>query len=187
MLISSDVNRIAKIVQQGGVIAYPTEAVLGLGCDPYNHAAVQRLCALKQRAEDKGLIVIAANLAQLKPYIESLNPKIEKILTTPQSVPTTWLVPAHKGVPNWITGQYSSVAIRISQHRACQQLCLAVGYPIISTSANPATYPPAKDIASLQAYFNHDIDAFFDAPLGQYQQPSTIRDAVTQQVIRASD
>jgi L-threonylcarbamoyladenylate synthase len=223
MLISTNVNKIAAIIQQGGIVAYPTEAVFGLGCDPHNPAAVQRLLALKQRSETKGLIVIAANLTQLANYITDHTENhicksnhtqfcsdtdlknnvlersaLEKKLISKQNSPTTWLVPAHEKVPKWVTGQYSSVAVRISTHPACQQLCLAVAYPIISTSANPSSCEPARDITTLQTYFesNHQnstnqnqststgIDAIFDAPLGNYQRPSIIRDAVTNQVIR---
>jgi len=215
MLISTDVNEIAAIIQQGGIVAYPTEAVFGLGCDPHNPAAVQRLLALKQRSEAKGLIVIAANIAQLANYISDditdhgcesdCNSKrvlkkhtLEKTVSSKQNSPTTWLVPANEKVPKWITGQYSSVAVRISTHPACQQLCLAVAYPIISTSANPSGCEPARDIATLQAYFassrqdpknqnkpiSTGIDAIFNAPLGNYQRPSIIRDAMTNQILR---
>ena len=198
MLMSADVNKIAAIIQQGGVVAYPTEAVFGLGCDPHNQAAVQRLLALKQRSIEKGLIVIAADLAQLSDYMGESPSEIETArlntkLSCPPDHPTTWLIPANPRVPKWITGQYRRVAVRISTHRACQQLCLAVAYPIVSTSANPSGYEPARDIETVRAYFesqqkgsedSNGIDAIFSAPLGHYQRASIIRDAVTDQIIR---
>ena len=189
MLISHDVAEIATIIQDGGVVAYPTEAVFGLGCDPHNQAAVQRLIALKQRDIDKGVIVIAADVAQVKPYISQSSTNLERSqleqkLSSQQAHPTTWLIPASATVPPLIRGQYHSVAVRISTHSACQKLCLAIGHPIVSSSANPAGLTAATDIDTICTYFPAGLDAIFDAPLGNYQQTSVIRDAVSNQVLR---
>jgi L-threonylcarbamoyladenylate synthase len=190
MLITSEVTQIAAIIAQGGIVAYPTEAVFGLGCDPNNQAAVQRLLTLKQRPIEKGLIIIAANLAQLTDYILPLDAKLDAQLAKTWPGAVTWLLPASRATPCWITGQHSSIAVRVSAHDACQQLCQVYGKAIVSTSANPSECMPARSISAVQAYFNKGtndrVDAIFDAPLGEYSQPTEIRDALTQQLIRCS-
>ncbi len=80
---SLQVNEAVRILRQGGVIAYPTEAVYGLGCDPDNHQAVEKLLAIKQRSRDKGLILIAADFQQLRPYLAEIDSALKrKILAT---------------------------------------------------------------------------------------------------------
>ena len=187
MLISSDVNVIANIIRQGGVVAYPTEAVFGLGCDPQNQAAVQRLLRIKQRPVEKGLIVIAAQRSQLTDYIIPPDRVLEAQLAQTWPGATTWLIEANKSVPVWIRGSHRTIAVRISAHPACQQLCLASQSALVSTSANPTSNEPARTIETLCDYFSDtDIDAIFDACLGQSLQPTEIRDSRNNQLIRSS-
>ena len=187
MLISSDVNVIANIIAQGGLVAYPTEAVFGLGCDPHNQATVQRLLGIKQRPVEKGLIVIAAQRSQLTHYIVPPDRALEVQLAQTWPGATTWLIEASQSVPVWIRGSHSTIAVRVSAHPACQQLCLATQSALVSTSANPASYEPARTIATLCDYFSDtDIDAIFDAPLGQSLQPTEIRDSRSNRIIRPS-
>lgn len=187
MLISSDVNVIADIIRQGGLIAYPTEAVFGLGCDPRNQAAVQRLLFIKQRSIEKGLIVIAAQHSQLSDYIVLPDRALAVQLAQTWPGATTWLIEASQSAPVWIRGSHSTIAVRVSAHPACQQLCLATQSALVSTSANPTSYEPARTIATLCDYFSDtDIDAIFDAPLGQSLQPTEIRDSRSNRIIRQS-
>lgn len=182
MLISQDAQELATLIQHGAVVAYPTEAVFGLGCDPGNEAAVKRLLTIKQRAIEKGLILIASHLDQLAGYIETT--EIPKQLFSSQQKPITWLVPAIAATPDWITGKHNTIAIRISQHPACQTLCDACGHPLVSTSANPAQQVPAKTKQEVITYFDNTIDAIFDASIGEYRKPSEIRDSQTGDIIR---
>ena len=184
MLISKNPNDIAKIIQQGGVVAYPTEAVFGLGCNPTNQAAVRRLLDIKQRTVDKGLILIAENIEQLSDYINLTSADITNKLLLKEQKPITWLVPSTATAPRWITGKHKSIAIRISQHPACQALCRVCGHSLVSTSANPAQQAPARSKQEVIAYFNHTIDAIFDAPIGEHRTPSEIRDSQTGEIIR---
>lgn len=186
MLISSDATKIAEVIQQGGVIAYPTEAVFGLGCDPRNQQAVERLLEIKQRSMDKGLILIAAEFEQLSNYLIPLNSSLKNKVFATWPGPVTWLLPASSHTPNWITGKHSSIAVRISSHPACQQLCHAFAQPLISTSANPSQQLPAKTIQAVVGYFQDTVDAIFDAPIGEKAMPTEIRDGLSGRVVRES-
>ena len=130
----------ARVVREGGVIAYPTEAVWGLGCDPWNEDAVYRLLALKARPVEKGLIVVAANIHQLDFLLEDLPDVWLDRLAGTWPGPNTWLVPHQERLPEWVTGVHDSVAVRVTDHPLVQELCHLTG-PLISTSANPAGRP----------------------------------------------
>ncbi|HNI38217.1 MAG TPA: Sua5/YciO/YrdC/YwlC family protein, partial [Pseudomonadales bacterium] len=91
-------------MRSGGVIAYPTEAVWGLGCDPHHEEAVTQLLALKQRNWRKGVILIAADVAQLAPYLRGLPEEKLAVLHASWPGPNTWLVPNNGAAPAWITG-----------------------------------------------------------------------------------
>lgn len=129
-------------IRAGNVIAYPTESVFGLGCDPLNEAAVLQLLTLKRRDPAKGLILVAANLAQLAPYITLTASQQKRIETATD--PTTWLVTPNPHIPNWLTGSHNRLAIRISTHPTVQALSQKFQSPIISTSANTSGKPAAK-------------------------------------------
>ena len=136
----------ARVVREGGVIAYPTEAVWGLGCDPWNEDAVYRLLALKARPVEKGLIVVAANIHQLDFLLEDLPDVWLDRLAGTWPGPNTWLVPHQERLPEWVTGVHDSVAVRVTDHPLVQELCHLTG-PLISTSANPAGRPAAHAAA----------------------------------------
>ncbi len=137
------IHRATRLLVQGQGIAYPTEAIYGLGCDPLNEYAVSDLLALKQRPVDKGLILIAASIQQLAPFlITSHSGILDKALATWPG-PTTWIFPAQNWVPKWLTGHHSSLAVRVSKHPTVIALCKGFGGPIISTSANISAQQPA--------------------------------------------
>src|SRR5574344_2046560 len=165
------IQHAAQLIQQGGVIAYPTEAVWGLGCDPYNEPAVRRILAIKQRPMHKGLIVIAGAIEQFAELLQDLSPTQLQQLQASWPGPNTWLVPHAQRLPHWVTGAHSTVALRVSDHPLVQQLCALTG-PIISTSANPAGLPAATSRLRIEQYFHQQLDAVLDAPLGGYHSPS---------------
>lgn len=178
-----DIQKAATIIHRGGVIAYPTEAVWGLGCDPWQPAAVAKILKIKNRPWQKGLLLVAASINQIKPFLGKLTAEqIQKISATWPG-PYTWVVPC-EGLPNWVTGNQHSIALRVSNHPIVQQLCHAVGGPIISTSANPASKQPAKTALKVTCYFGNEIDYIVHGPLGGENKPTTIRDAVTDKQLR---
>lgn len=176
-------HRAAQCIRKGGVIAYPTEAVWGLGCDPWNEQAVQRILDIKQRPMHKGLILVAADIGQLTWLLEGLTTEQRQLLEDSWPGPNTWLVPHHDRVPKWISGRHASVAVRVSDHPLVQELCRLTG-PLVSTSANPTKHPAATSRLHVEQYFHNQLDAVLNAPLGQMQQPSTIRDLVSGRTLR---
>ena len=178
-------SELATILKQGGVIAYPTEAVWGLGCDPFNESAVRRILDLKSRPEYKGLILIAGAEQQLTPWLNTLEPKVADRLISINETPTSWVVPDTSITPSWVRGEHQSVAIRLSQHKPVQALCEAFQGVLVSTSANPAGLDPAMTAKEVSAYFGDKIDAIYDAPLGGASQPSQVRDIISDTLFRA--
>ncbi len=173
-----------EILHKGGVIAYPTEAVYGLGCDPFNQQAVMQLLALKKRAVDKGLILIAASLEQLQPYLLPIEESrmVQVVNTWPGAM--TWLFPARDNVPEWIRGQHNTVAVRVTDHPLASALCYLFGGPIVSTSANLEGQPPAKNAKEVAAIFSQQSVSILDGDVGGLSKPTKICDAITGQVVR---
>jgi L-threonylcarbamoyladenylate synthase len=173
-----------EALQKGEVIAYPTEAVWGLGCDPFNPEAVKQLLALKQRPVEKGLILVVSSFEQLQPILAStLTEQQLQLLQAPCLTPTTWLVPFNEHLPRWVSGEHTTVAVRISQHPTVQVLCNAFGGAIISTSANTAGAQPAKEAFQVRRYFGQQVQVC-QGRIGQATQPSTIIDLHSGKIIR---
>lgn len=178
------ISRAAHTLLSGGIIAYPTEGVWGLGCDPYDRLAVLRILTLKQRPVSKGLILVAGSIEQALPFLGLLTEAQRQAVLATWPGPHTWIVPVAGSVPDWITGHHSSVAIRVTDHPQLQALCLAVGHVIVSTSANRAGRPPAKDKVRVQTVFGQDLDYVLAGKTSGRNQPSHIRHAVSGTVIR---
>lgn len=185
MLITSDATQVAEILRDGGVVAYPTEAVWGLGCDPFNEQAVHRILTLKSRPVEKGLILIAGAAQHLAPWEEILEPAEYTRLISVTERPTSWVVPDTLITPDWVRGQHPGVAIRLSQHEPVQDLCCAYGGALVSTSANPADLDPARSKEEVMTYFGDTLDAIFDASLGDAAQPSQVLDLLSGKQFRA--
>jgi L-threonylcarbamoyladenylate synthase len=175
----------ASIVAQEGVIAYPTEAVWGLGCDPFCESAVRRVLALKQRPENKGLILVAASVKQFSWLIHDLPNQYLALLSSSWPGPTTWLVPHRGRVPSWICGEHNTVALRVSAHPVVQALCSAFGAPLVSTSANQAGKSEARYRFQVYRQFRGQLDYVAPGLVGGNRRASEIRDVVTNEVLRS--
>ncbi len=178
------ISQAARCIRRGGIVAYPTEAVFGLGCEPSNPYAVMRLLALKQRRVEKGLILVAASLRQLRPWIIPVPRKLEQHLEASWPGPHTWLLPAAKNCPDWLTGGRDTLAVRVSAHPVVQRLCNTAGCAIVSTSANRAGKLPARSRLQIRLRFPSGIDYCLPGELGGLKQPTRIRDLQTGRVIR---
>lgn len=174
----------------GDLIAYPTEAVWGLGCDPFNRLAVDKLLSLKGRSVDKGLILVAADLDQCKRITRHLPSELfNRLQTNCQTAAviqraTTWLVPSNDSIPVWITGQFDTVAIRVSSHPIVAELCQAFGGMIVSTSANPQGKAAATNQHQAERYFSNRVRVYVEGDLGGQQQTSELRHLVTNEILR---
>jgi L-threonylcarbamoyladenylate synthase len=175
-------DKAAKVLRRGGVIAYPTEGVFGLGCLPHNLAAVQRLLNIKQRESSKVLILIAASAAQFDGWVE-----LPDSVALPEPLPLnpiTWIAPAGRQVDPLIRGNNDGVAIRITTHPVARSICERLDSPIVSTSANLSGRSVARNQNSLRRQFEGLVDYVVPGPCGPSDGPSEIRNLIDGRVIR---
>ena len=171
---SASSRRIAAYLRRGGLIAYPTESCYGLGCDPDNRAAVQRLLKLKQRPQHKGLILIAASYRQVARYLRPLTPTEQQQLSEAGAQVITCLMPARHSAPRWLRGAHDTLAVRLTAHPFALQLCRNIGSALVSTSANRSGQRPAKTYAQCRQLFGRKVRVL-QGRVGKSKKPSTIR------------
>lgn len=171
---NTELLQAAAIINNGGVVAYPTEAVWGLGCLPSNDAAIGRILSLKQRPWQKGLVVVAASLEQLLPWLEPLSRADLELVEATWPGPVSWVLPCKASVSTWLKGEHNTLAVRVSAHPLVRALCEQTG-PLVSTSANPAGLEPARTFDEVQNYFKDSLDYILPGALGGHAQPSEIR------------
>jgi L-threonylcarbamoyladenylate synthase len=176
----------SQALTHGKIIAYPTEAVFGLGCDPFNHEAVQRLFQLKQRPLTKSMILLAPTMACVKNYTAPLAEDIYHKIEASWPGPVTWIFPANENLPTWLMGADNTIAIRITAHPVAASLVASWGTLLVSTSANISSLPPAKTAKEVEHYFANKVDYILDAAVGGALNPSEIRDARSGVVVRKS-
>ncbi len=178
------IEQAVESLKQGGVIAYPTEGVFGLGCDPFNEQAVNKILALKHRDVSKGLILIASSWEQVQELTQPIpEENLQKALNSWPG-PYTWIFPASSKTPKWITGKFDSIAIRVTAHPTAQAICEQYGGAIVSTSANIEGEPPATTADEVKQAFTKGIDIIVEEPVGSLKQPTTIQDVLTGATLR---
>lgn len=176
---------IIEALRNQQIIAYPTEAVFGLGCDPDSEQAIRALLALKQRRWEKGLILIAADYSQLTSYINdhALDERQRATMFASWPGPVTWVIPAKSQTSRFLTGRFNSLAVRVSDHPQVQQLCRQFGKPLVSTSANLSGHDPCRAMNEVVQQFGKAFPVLA-GNVGGRAQPSEIRDALTGEQIR---
>ena len=171
-------------MQGNGVVAYPTEAVWGLGCDPASEAAVHKILQLKGRDVSRGLILIADHIDRFAPFLQGLDKDHLQRFESGYHKPTTWLVPHNGAAPLWIVGEHQTVALRVTVHPLAAALCKSFAGPIVSTSANPQGLPAATTALKVDSYFGDAIDYQTLGAVGENKNASEIRHLLTGQVVR---
>jgi L-threonylcarbamoyladenylate synthase len=180
--MQNKIKQTIKVLRQGGIILYPTEGVYGLGCDPFNETAVLRLLKIKRRNVNKGLILIATNWQQVK---DLLKINIEQCAASKKSnYPTTWVLPATKKAPRWITGKFNSIAIRVTSHPMAKKICQKFGGPIVSTSANLTKKAPVKNLKQVDKKIICNIDFVVHGRVGNLGKPTRICDIERAEILR---
>jgi len=182
-------TRAVNVLRSGGIIAYPTEAVYGLGCDPFDQFAVGRLLELKNRPMEKGLILVAAHWWQVERYCTELTEgQKDTLLHNPKERPVTWLIPDSKNlIPYWIKGKHQQFALRISSHSVVRDLCNAYQGPLISTSANISGDKPIKTKLRILKTLGNQLDYIVPGNLGSSNSPSEIRNIKDGLLIRSAE
>ena len=176
------VTRAAEVLLGGGIIAYPTEGVFGLGCLPDDIMAVERLLDIKNRDAAKGLILIAANFDQLDGWV-TLPDRSTLPLPDPAH-PVTWIVPPGPRVPPIIRGVHAGLAVRLTTNPIAAAICNAVESPIVSTSANLSGKPTARNRFVLRRQFDAHVDYIVPGDCGPASGASEIRDLMSGKLLR---
>ena len=176
----SPLSSVLEYLKSGEVIAYPTEGVWGLGCDPNNADAINKLLSLKRRSHEKGLILIGSKFEQ---FIEfSYVEKYKDKLMTKWPGPHTWLVPSKKSLSHLIRGNHEKVALRLSNHVSVCELCDSFEGSIVSTSANREGKPTLTDPNDILEEF--PTVRILEGELGGNRKPTTIQDIDTDIILR---
>ena len=187
MQLIREINAARALLDAGEVIAYPTEAVYGLGCDMLNEQAVLRILALKKRDKAKGLIILIADWTQLWDLIDKeAVPKARfDVIKKSWPGPVTWIFPKSRRAPEWITGSHSGIAIRMTAHPVARVLCK--NGPIVSTSANLAGQAPMRDIDDIARLFPESASSIAGVMAGELGTEATVSqvyEAVSGKLIR---
>lgn len=180
---AGQLRRAAGILRAGGVVAYPTESVFGLGCDPLAPHAVARILEIKSRPVTAGLILLAADLEQLAPFIAPGDAERARMTETWPG-PVTWVVTHAAGVPDWLTGGRDTIAVRVTAEPLAAALCRAAGTAIVSTSANRRGRPPARSSLQVRMRLGSQVDYVLPGLVGGRERPTEIRDAASGNVLR---
>ena len=170
-------------LRAGGVVAYPTEAVYGLGCDPFDRAAFDKLFALKQRPPTQGVLLIASDFSQVEQFIDAPAAAIARARATWPG-PHTWIFPRSQNTLAWVAGAHAGIALRVTAHAIAAELCRAFGGAIVSTSANRHGAAPARSSAEVRTAFGGELSYILDGEVGGLDRPTPIRDAVSGETIR---
>jgi L-threonylcarbamoyladenylate synthase len=182
-----DLAAAAAALHTGGVVAYPTEAVYGFGCDPADEAAFRHLFELKQRPPTQGVLLIAADFEQVAPFIDMAAlpaGALDRARATWPG-PHTWVFPRLAATPPWLAGAHAGIALRVTAHPLAAALCRAFGGAIVSTSANRHGEAPARCTDDVRSAFPAGLAYILDGPTGGLERPTPIRDAVSGDIVRA--
>ena len=174
------------LLRAGAVLVYPTEAVWGIGCDPGNPAAIERLLQIKQRPVAKGMIVVCDELARVAEWVDldALPTARREAVLASWPGPNTWTLPATPRAPTMLRGDHDTLAVRVSAHPVVVAMCVAFGGALVSTSANLAGHPPAFAESELDPGLLAKVDALVEGVTGGLSAPTPIRDARTGEVLR---
>ena len=177
-----ELKKIHEILVDGGVIAYPTESVFGLGCDPSNEQAITKILEIKKRTLEMGLVLLTPSIEIVSGWINMSNKQL-KIFSSPSPRPTTYIVPASDSAPKWL-GVKNTLAIRRSNDPFIKNICGLLGLPIVSTSANLHGENPCKSAEEVQKIMGSQLDYIVFKQTGPFNSPSTIVDLISGKTIR---
>ena len=178
-------RRAVLALRAGGLVAYPTEAVYGIGCDPWDRVAVTRVFAVKRRPARKRCIVIAAHPSQLERLVDVHARQFAKFVSRYWPGPVTLVAPACDRAPEWLVDVDGTLATRVTNHPVARGLCASFRGPLISTSANRAGRPPVRDVLRVRVAFGTEIDCYVTGQVGGLDSPTRIIDVRDGRMIRS--
>ncbi len=177
------IEHAASLVRDGGVIAHATEGVWGLACDPFNTQAIERLLAIKDRDVAQGLIVAGSDAGRFEMELEVLESDRRAAVVASWPGPTTWLV-ANQRFGRHVTGEHTTVAIRVPGHEQARMIAAASGGLLISTSANLSGEPSALSFDEATAAVGDHVDLVVPGQTAGLGSASKIIDATSGTTLR---
>jgi L-threonylcarbamoyladenylate synthase len=165
-----------RAIRRGGVIAMPTDTLYGLAVDPFRADAVERVFAVKGRAAERALPLVAADVEQVTTFIGALPPLAERLAARFWPGPLTLLLVAPATLPPLLMGGTASVGVRVPAHLVTRALCRACGCPLTATSANLSGAAPSASPDDIARTLADRIDVLVDAGMAPGGPPSTIVD-----------
>ena len=165
---------VAEVIKAGGIIGYPTETVYGLGADPFNPAAVNKIFRLKGREKNKPILLIAENIDQVKQLTAEYPMTAETLASAFWPGPLTMVFRASTELPVEIIGVNRTIGIRIPDHKMCLELIKISGVPITSTSANISGSKNPTSAEEVAANFGDQLDLIIDGGPAKSEIPSTV-------------
>jgi L-threonylcarbamoyladenylate synthase len=174
-MLRDEVKKAFEMVQQGGIILYPTDTIWGIGCDATNTEAIQKIYALKQRAAEKSMIILLDTENKLESYIREV-PAVAYDLIEFAENPLTLVMPGAKNISPALIAEDGSIGVRVSKHPFCQQLIQRLRKPLVSTSANISGQPSPQNFAQITAEIVEGVDYVVDVDQHDLsvKKPSTI-------------
>lgn len=176
---SSSLAEAALVIRRGGVVAIPTDTLYGLAVDPFSPAAIARLFALKGRAGERAVALIAADVEQVTAQMGALSAPARQLASTYWPGPLTLLLPRPSTIPAELTGGSDRVGVRVPNHDVARALCRACGHLLTATSANVSGEPASDDPDHVARVFaSSDVELLLDAGRTPGGPPSTIVEAL---------
>ncbi|MDA2926987.1 L-threonylcarbamoyladenylate synthase [Acidobacteria bacterium AH-259-G07] len=174
------IEKAAQVIRQGGIVLHPSDTIYGLGCDPFNERALQRLFAMKGRSEHKGVLLLLADLSWIKSISANIPEVFYELAEAFWPGPVTFLLEGGSELSPLIRGEDDKVGLRWPDRPFLQLWMKAIPGPVISTSANRSGQPPPEMVQDLKRLFYHQVDLFLESgEINQDVQPSTVVDLTT--------
>ncbi|MDA0745379.1 MAG: L-threonylcarbamoyladenylate synthase [bacterium] len=167
-------QRTIDCIRNGGLVAYPTETVYGLGADPFNPTSLERIFAVKGRDAGKSIILLIPNTEHLNALVSHIPDTGQTLIDTFWPGPLTLVFQARKDLPQHMLGPGNTIALRISDAPVTQSLLALLNAPLTSTSANRSGSPPAQSASEALQAFSPDVDLILDGGPSTDTRPSTL-------------
>jgi L-threonylcarbamoyladenylate synthase len=169
-------NRAARVIARGGIIAFRTDTFYGLGADPFNENAVRSIRKLKEREDDKPILVLISDARQIERFIASRSELFDAVTRSYWPGPLTVIGVAHPELPTELTAGSGTIGVRLPDGKRVRDLVHACGGALTATSANLSGSLPARSAEEVQTYFPNGIDLIIDNGDVTVDQPSTVLD-----------
>ena len=176
-------HRLNRFIRKGGIVAYPTESCFGLGCDPKNRNAINRIIRIKKRSRNKNFILIGSSIKQFNFFIKPINKLSRKNLFLKWPGHHTWLLNTNNRCPSWLKND-NKIALRISSFHSCYELTKSIDMAITSTSLNLSGKISLKNFRDVCRFLPNQVK-LIPGKIGKNKNPSTIQDLETKKIIRA--